>query len=213
MNAKHTIAAIPMALASLILPAAAFAAASDWAGPYIGAHLGTGEDNSVKMDISGGGASDSFDMTGPLGGVQGGINWAAGGMVVGVGITAAAADISGDGNCPNPAYQCGAKMEHLYTLQGRIGIPLNNFLLYASAGGASSKIEATVKGPQNFSESDNQTGWLAGLGGAMAFSNHWNGMIELQYYDFGSNDYTLGGTGVSIDNQFVTLNLGVNYKF
>ncbi|HEY0722159.1 MAG TPA: hypothetical protein VGE50_13000 [Gammaproteobacteria bacterium] len=47
----------------------------------------------------------------------------------------------------------------------------------------------------------------------MAITSHWNGSLELQYLDFGSNDYTLGGADVSIDNKFVTLTLGVNYKF
>ncbi|HEY0634702.1 MAG TPA: outer membrane beta-barrel protein [Gammaproteobacteria bacterium] len=214
MNTKNTIAAIPLALiTSLALPATASAASSDWAGPYIGAHLGSGQENSVNFDVAGGGTSESFDMTGILGGVQGGINWAAGGMVVGFEVSASAADVSGDGNCPNPAYQCGAKLDQLYTIQGKVGIPLNNVLLYASAGGASSHIEATVTGPERFSNSDNQTGWVAGLGGAMALANNWNGVIELQYLDFGSNDYSLGGTAVSMESNFVTLKVGVNYMF
>ncbi|HEY0722160.1 MAG TPA: outer membrane beta-barrel protein [Gammaproteobacteria bacterium] len=151
MNSKHTIAALPLALATLALPVASFAAANDWAGPYIGAHLGSGQQNSTTVDFSGGGSSDSFDMTGLLGGVQAGYNWTAGGVVVGVEGTASAADISGDGNCPNTAYQCGAKMDELYTIQGRVGLPLDSVLLYASLGGASSHIKATREGPQNFS--------------------------------------------------------------
>jgi len=104
-------------------------------------------------------------------------------------------------------------MDQLYEIKGHLGIPINNALLYVSLGGASGQIEATVKGPTNFSDKSYQTGWLAGLGGAMAFSNHWNGFVEAQYIDFGSNDYSLGGISTSVDNKFVTVNIGANYRF
>jgi len=211
MNLKRIIAAAPLALITgLCMPLAAFAESGDWAGPYIGAHVGYGQDKSVTLDFAGGGSSDSFDMTGALGGIQGGYNWAVGKIVLGVEAAASAADISGDAACPNPAQSCKATMDQLYTIQGRVGLPLNNFLLYASAGNASAQIEAKKAA---FSDSAYQTGWLAGLGGAMAFTNHVNGFVELQYIDFGSNDYTLGGGTVSADNKFLTLNLGANWKF
>ncbi|HEY0722161.1 MAG TPA: outer membrane beta-barrel protein [Gammaproteobacteria bacterium] len=213
MNIKHTIAAVPLAVAGLALPLASFAAASDWMGPYIGAHASYLQDNNVKMD-SGGSSSNSFDMTGALGGVQGGYNWASGGMVLGIQASASVGDVNGDTECaPGAGVQCGAKMDQLYTITGKVGVPLNNFLLYASLGGASAQIEAKLSsGGVEITDSNYTTGWLAGLGGAMAFNNHWNGFVEVNYLDFGSNDY-ISGSGISIENKFYALNLGVNYKF
>jgi len=208
---KRTFTKASLALiAALVLPMAAFASPADWAGPYIGLHAGYAQDNSVSLDFAGGGSSNSFDMTGALGGIQGGYNWAAGPTVLGIEGVASAADVNGDAACPNPAQTCKATMDQMYSIQGHVGFPINNFLLYASLGGASAQIEAKRA---SFSDSAYQTGWLAGIGGAMAFSNHWTGLVELQYVDFGSNDYTLGGNNVSVDNKFATIKAGANWKF
>jgi len=204
MNTKRIIYA-PLALvAALGMPLTALAASSDWAGPYVGINGGYAQDKNVTI-----GTSNSFDVTGGFGGVQAGYNWAAGSVVVGLQADANAADIKGDGTC-GVGVSCSTKMDQLYKIQGRVGLPLNNFLLYLSAGGASGQIEAK-RGA--FSDSTYQTGWLAGLGGAMAFNSHWNGNIEIQYIDFGNNKYTLNGNSVGVDSKFTTVGIGINYKF
>lgn len=213
MNTKRIIAAVPLVLI-MSLPFTAHAASNDWAGPYVGLNAGYAQDKNVTLDFPDGTSSNSFDMTGGYGGVQAGYNWAVGNMVLGLQADAAAADISGDGGCPGALSSCKAKMDQLYKIQGRVGFPINNFLLYASLGGASGQIEAkTVRPTGSFSDSNYQTGWLAGIGGAMAFNSHWNGLVEVQYIDFGSNDYSLGGNNVSVDNKFITVNIGANYRF
>lgn len=211
MRFQRIFTTVPLALiAALAIPMTVSAAPADWAGPYIGLHAGYAQDKSVSLDFAGGGSSSSFDMTGAFGGIQGGYNWAVGPTVLGVEGVASAADVNGDAACPNPAQTCKATMDQIYSIQGRVGFPINKFLLYASLGGASAKIEAKAA---SFSDSAYQTGWLAGIGGAMAFDNHWTGLVEIQYLDFGSNDYTLGGNSVSVDNKFTTIKIGANWKF
>jgi outer membrane immunogenic protein len=208
--------ALPLALtASSLIPVVAHADAADWAGTYIGLHAGYAMNNDIELEPAGGTASDSFDMTGYVAGGQIGYNWAPGGMVLGVEADAAAADVNGDAPCANPAASCGAKMDQLFSIQGHAGIPLNKFLLYGSAGVAYAQLKATVKSPGGGDNSDSnfQTGWLVGLGGSMLFNNHWNGLIEVQYADFGSNDYTLAGSTVSVDSKFVILKAGANWTF
>ncbi len=212
MNTKRIIAAVPLAFITCLgLPLSAQAASGDWAGPYVGLHGGYAQDKSVTLDFAGKGSSESFDMTGGLGGVQAGFNWAVGNTVLGVEAVASGGDVSGDGPCPSAiGGSCKAKLDQLFTIKGRVGVPLNNFLLYADIGAASGQIKAET-GSSN--ESSYQTGWLVGLGGALEFTNHWNGLVEIQHVSFGSNNYTLGGETTSVDNKFLTLNIGVNYKF
>lgn len=215
MNIKRIIYAVPFALATALgMPFSAVAAPSDWAGLYAGLNGGYAQDKNVTLDVMGI-SSNSFDMTGWVAGGQVGYNWATGKVVVGIQADASAADVSGSTLCAAGFIDtCKAKMDQLFKIQGRVGFPINNFLIYGALGAASAQIEATdsfVTG--SLSETSYQTGWLAGIGGAMAFANHWNGFVEAQYLNFGTNDYNLGGTPVSVENKFVTLNVGVNYKF
>lgn len=215
MNIKRISTALSLTfIVGTAVPVTSSAAANDWAGLYVGAHAGYGMDKDVSLDFPSGNSSGNFDMTGYVAGIQGGYNWAVSGLVMGVEADASAADVNGDTSCPSPGGTCKATMDQLYTLQGRIGIPMNKFLVYGSLGAASGQIEAKTERPAGtFSDSSHQTGWLVGLGGAMAFNEHWNGLVELQYLDFGSNNYTLGSSNVSVDSKFLTLKVGANWKF
>lgn len=190
----------------------AAAGPADWAGPYIGGHAGYGLASGVEFDLGGGNTSSSFDMTGYMIGLQGGYNWAVGGVVVGVEADASYADIKGDASCPNPSFTCGAKMDQLITIRGRVGVPINMFLLYGALGFASGQVEAEVE-PATGNDSTRATGFVVGLGGELAFNKNLSGRVELQYVDLGSNDYVITGGPFSMETKATALRVGANWRF
>lgn len=191
------------------------AGANDWAGAYIGGHLGYGTNNGVELDY-GNNPSDSFDMKGYLIGLQGGYNWAIGPVVVGVEGSASYADVNGEAPCPNPTWICAATMDQLITVSGKVGMPINNFLLYGSLGLASGQVEAMTIDPAGveYSDTARQTGWVLGLGGEMTFSKKLRGRAELMYIDLGEDDYLVdSGDFVSVETKVVGLRIGADWNF
>jgi outer membrane immunogenic protein len=64
-----------------------------------------------------------------------------------------------------------------------------------------------------------RTGWTAGTGLEWAFAPHWSTNLEYDYYDFGSNDFTLTDavnrvtfTG-NLKDRIHTVTVGLNYHF
>jgi len=217
MNTRKIAVAVALACGVGLSGGAVAAGPGDWAGSYIGGHLGYGMDSGVVVDF-GNNPSGGFDMNGYTIGLQGGHNWAVGGMVVGVEADASYADIKGDALCPNTAWTCGAKLDQLITVRGRVGMPINNFLLYGTLGVASGQVEA-VDGPTGgaeYPDSKRNTGWVAGIGGEMAFNKNLSGRVELLYVDLGSNTYMIDpppGFPVSVETKLTTLRVGANWKF
>jgi len=215
MNITSRVATLGAIVASLVGSNVALAGSpDDWAGPYLGLQAGYGSDDSVTLTNDAGVTSDNFDMRGSIGGGQIGYNWAVGAMVIGLEATASAANIDGSSTCfVSPLDTCGANLGELYTVRGRIGVPFNNFLLYGSLGEASGKIKVrhTIYGVET-TDSGYHNGYFAGFGGALALNLHWNVIGEFQYVRFGSNRYNLT-TPVTMKSEFVTLSLGMNYKF
>jgi len=217
MNTKKIISVIALASGvALSSGGAAAAGAGDWAGWYVGGNVGYGINNGVELEYGPGNSSSSFDMKGYMIGVQGGHNWAVGGMVVGVEADATYADIKGDAPCPNPTWSCESKLDQLYTIRARVGVPINNFLLYGTLGAASANVEVQTVSPGGieYPDSARQTGWVAGIGGDMAVNNNLSARIELLYADFGKDNYTVDfGDIVSVETKVTAVRAGVNWKF
>jgi outer membrane immunogenic protein len=217
MNTKKTVVAAVLACGvGMAVPGIAAAAGTgDWTGFYIGGHAGYGVDNGVTLAYTNGNSSGSFDMKGYTVGLQGGHNWAVGGVVVGVEADASYADINGDALCPNPSWICSAKMDQLITVRARVGMPVNNFLLYGTIGVASGEVRAmTSNAGVEYPGSRRDTGWGGGLGGEMAFTKNLSGRVEVLYVNLGSNDYVVdGGNIVSVETKVTTLRVGANWRF
>jgi outer membrane immunogenic protein len=202
-------------LISVVLPATASAVEPGyWGGKYIGIHGGYGFNNNVTVD-SQGARSGLFDLSGTVGGGQLGYIWTANNEVLGVEVNASGANVDGTIACPLVASNtCGVKIDRLYKLQINLGMSLDQVMVYGTMGAASARIEAREETPlTTYADSANQTGWLLGVGGALAFSDKWSGGLEVQFINFGSNDYTVNGATVAVENQLFTANLGLNYRF
>jgi len=219
MKTNRIVTAVALACTTGLLTAGANAAGpGDWAGGYVGGNVGYGQDSGVVVDFIPNNPSDSFDMKGYRVGIYGGYNWAAGPVVAGIEADATYADINGDARCPNPAWTCGATLDQLFTLRGRVGVPVGVVLLYGTLGIASGQVEAFdgPTGGTEYKDRKRNSGWVAGLGGEMAFTRQLSGRFELLYTDLGDNKYTVDpppGDIVSVETKVTALRAGIGYKF
>jgi len=201
-----------------------------WTGFYIGGNLGAAWTQ--------GNASDSFGNSvgaGQLavfaGGGQVGANYQFNWLVVGV-----EADFDWLANnrnstsaisTPIGALQLSANDRWITTLAGRVGIANANWLFYAKGGGGwvgvtnPTLTNVTTGGSISVSNSNSNSGWLAGAGIEWAFAPNWTAKIEYDFLGLNNSSLTvpvgtpfIGGDVVTITNRNVqTLTVGINYLF
>lgn len=118
------------------------------------------------------------------------------------------------------------------TWRGRIGIPFNKWLFYATGGGigASNDVRVFVSpflpngaqaGVQGDNSSDNfRVGWTVGGGVAYAFNCHWSVKAEYLYYDLGTDSFRTFDSGEQmaffrwhVDTDGHIARVGLDYKF
>ena len=222
-----------------------------WQGFYIGGHGGYGwGDNPFSLSISSPaatpptGALSGTTMRGWLAGAQIGYNWQYGRFVTGLEFDLSAADIKGSSptasipsTVPGTAESSslGHHVKYLGTLRGRLGwLPLDNVLLYGTAGLAWERLERNSTDTSVDAASTNvfhsvdpsdHFGWVAGVGGeVMLGSSNWIGRLEYLHYDFGrvldTGVFSLtqpGLTASSVETAgrqtINVLRAGVSYKF
>jgi outer membrane immunogenic protein len=224
-----------------------------WSGCYVGASAGTSYGTSTHYTTAGStlnnpasplnvlpaGANitDSFNLSGFIGGFQAGCNWQWGAWVFG---------IEGDGSATNKEGQAfetalvpvgGAGRANwisqtqerwLVTARGRLGLTGwwgDRTLLYVTGGGAWAKIDASEWLTSNplatgHQESNTRSGWTVGAGIEYVLGYGWSVKSEYLYVDF--DRYTTFTTGpINVNNvspREVKLNdhifrAGMNYKF
>ncbi|MGF1619388.1 MAG: outer membrane protein [Rhodomicrobiaceae bacterium] len=143
-----------------------------WAGFYFGGHLGGGfEDDfcyypgpnvtNVRKICEDG---DTFF----LGGVHAGYNW----QKHGPWIFGVEADIS-----------FGDDIDYLASVRARLGVAYDALLFYATGGVAFIGFE------DGFGFSDDDTGWVAGLGAEYKVAQNMSVGLEGLYYDFDDDDF------------------------
>jgi outer membrane immunogenic protein len=201
-----------------------------WTGFYIGGNLGVAWTQGDVTDSFGNSFSNSQNAVFTGGGQVGAnfqINW----LVVGV-----EADfdwLANNNNSSNAvvignnAFQVSANDRWITTLAARVGVAANNWLFYAKGGGGWVGVNeftltnVTAGAAISSSNSNSNTGWLAGAGIEWAFAPNWTAKVE---YDFlGLNNSTLtvpvgtpvvGGDIITTTNRDVqTLTVGLNYLF
>jgi len=201
-----------------------------WTGFYIGGNLGAAWTQ--------GNASDSFGNSvgaGQLavfaGGGQVGANYQFNWLVVGI-----EADFDWLANnrnstsaisTPIGALQLSANDRWITTLAGRVGIANANWLFYAKGGGGwvgvtnPTLTNVTTGGSISVSNSNSNSGWLAGAGIEWAFAPNWTAKIEYDFLGLNNSSLTapvgtpfIGGDVVTITNRNVqTLTVGINHLF
>ncbi len=180
---------IPRGPAPYYSPASVY----NWSGVYAGLNVGY-EWGKV--------ANSSINPRGIAGGGQFGYNWQSGQFVFG-GETdiqySGADDTFAPYKFSNPWFG---------TLRGRVGVALNNILLYATGGLAYGDLKGELVG---LSESKTLTGWTGGLGMEVGFTPNWSAKVEYLYMDLGNRTYSI--TGVDNGLQASMLRFGINYHF
>ena len=219
------------------------AAASGWAGFYLGAHggYGWGENNfsSNENDVP----PVQIGGVGSKGGVYGGqagYNWQFGRAVTGLELDLSAAAIKGTAAQVNYTQPLGPstvtatlseKVAALGSIRARLGwLPMDNVLLYGTAGlgwerldRTSSRSTAAAAGVNTFvtDSSADHFGWVAGVGAeTMLPGGNWIGRLEYLHYGFGT--VVASGVVTTVDGTLVStagnhgvdvLRAGLSYKF
>lgn len=158
-----------------------------WSGLYIGLNAGYASPN-VEETVSGAATgSGSTSIPGGLGGAQIGANYQTGYLVLGF-------ETDLDGSMANKSTNIDGvvtgdnKIPWLGTLRGRVGLALDRWLLYATAGGAATELRSNVAVAGVGSASVDRThgGWTAGGGLEFAITDSLSAKLEYLYFDTGS---------------------------
>jgi len=198
-----------------------------WNGCYVGVHTG-GALSEDKI------RSGSFSSVGAIAGGQFGCDaQVLPGWVVGAAGKGSWSGLSS--NTPGRGIQFSTgdtfptqfsvDNDFLAQATGRVGhVFAGSWLFYVDGGGVWASEKSNVVfalPPSGASVNPNLTatraGWTAGAGVEWAFAPHWSTNLEYGYYDFGSNDVLLTGSGVgftdNLRDTIQTVTVGVNYRF
>ena len=191
-----------------LAPPIAASAFYNWTGFYVGANAGYGF-GRASTDFSAGALSDTTSPSGLIGGGQFGYNWQIGRWLLG-----AEADFQWSGELADGTVSGGRvtithtdKLTWFATGRARLGLAYHRWLVYGTGGIAYGAVDsdATVTsatGTSTISSSDNNVGWVVGIGLESALRNNWTWRLEYLYLDLGTATFT---------DQI--LRAGVNYRF
>jgi outer membrane immunogenic protein len=211
-------------------------AAFSWTGFYIGGNLGAGFNHGGIADsfglynwgvnnqatfVGGGQVGANYQFNSFVVGIEGDFDWFAnnnnsGGGTAIPGLGGAGTTISGT-----------SSGRWLTTVTGRLGYAFDRVLVYGKGGGAwvGSNNLTLVGGGASvaISNSNSNTGWVAGAGVEYAFFNNWTAKVEYDYVGLSNNTFTVPGTfpvAAVAGDVFSTSNrniqmvtVGVNYLF
>jgi outer membrane immunogenic protein len=195
-----------------------------WSGCYVGAAAGTSTGHSDGFSTSAGSTSlgtgpggsnvaltttpltGSLNLSGFIGGFEGGCNWQAGAWVFGIEGDGSATNKSGQtfalgatplgsGIVQNPANNFELQERWLVTARGRLGLAGwwgDKTMIYVTGGAAWAKIDSSLwvssaTGPifTGIQQSDWRSGWTVGGGLEYAVGYGWSVKGEYLYVDFG----------------------------
>jgi|SRR5579862_2168093 len=212
----------------------------DWSGIYFGGHIGGGllldeVTTTTTTFYQSAGTQTKLSPFSVIGGAQAGVNIEFNPVVVGVEGTWTSSAISGSQVTPSlltaalGTSQESTSAPHWYaTATGRVGIAINDLLLYAKGGGAWMSVDYTqevVAGSVLSAQilTVNRHGYTVGGGIEYALNENISARLEYDYLDFGTSTYnfnnlttTIGPVGafpVSIKSDTHMFLFGANYRF
>jgi outer membrane immunogenic protein len=174
-------------------PAPYIAPVFSWAGPYVGAHVGYGWANFND--------SDGTTGSGWLAGGYLGYNWQMDPYVFGLEVDGMWSGISGTGATNFD------RLTYLTTVRGRLGIAVDNWLIYGTGGFAMAGGRANDGATTS---SATHTGWVIGAGVEAALTESVIGRVEYNYVDLNSQTY---GNGIVASPNAHLVKVGVGMKF
>jgi outer membrane immunogenic protein len=214
-----------------------------WTGCFIGGHVGgvwaTKDWNTAPGDpgigVNGivvGTPFGSHDVSGGIGGLQGGCDYqfAGSNWVIGFqgdygwsNATGGAADQNNNRFFQTTGWQDESRVNALASITGRVGYSWNRFLGYVKGGYAWERDDYSIFRPTTnslaASASETRGGWTVGIGGEYAFNNWISGFAEYDYYDFGTrrnNLLTATNTVFNvadISERKSVFKLGLNFRW
>jgi len=174
-------------------------ATHNWAGLYVGGHIGAGF-SYRNWTLGDGAISEAGDAV-MIGG-QIGFNHQVGKWVIGVESDAAWGNLKGESVCPDGINTCWTRQTWLGTVTGRIGYAFDPALFYLKGGAAFTRADyfKTARIPSTLDERGGgaRNGWTAGVGMDYALWNNWSLRLEYDYLDFGSRTFALSNSATAI---------------
>lgn len=193
-----------------------------WAGTYIGLAGGGAWGNAaVRNNPTGVDQTPRFDLGGGIIGVTSGFNVQGGQTLLGLEADISAVNKKGSAFefPPNAAFSNEVREQWLSTFRGRIGYARDNWLLYATAGGALANVANSIIAPiGTISDQQWHWGWTAGGGVEVKLNQDWSAKVEYLYVGLQDKSYFNptpspafpGNQRLRLDDHIVRV--GVNYK-
>jgi outer membrane immunogenic protein len=192
---------------------------TNWTGSYFGVSGGGAWGSAVvRHDVTGVDQVPGLDATGGMRGASTGFNFQNGSLVLGY-----EGDTSITGRHPaafefpaGPGFKDDIKERWLSTFRGRVGYAQDNWLIYATAGGALANLGHAVIGAE-IAERHWHWGVAAGAGVEVRFTSDWSAKVEYLYVGLQDKSYFSPAPSGAFTNQRVNLDdhilrVGVNYK-
>lgn len=197
--------------------------AHDWSGAYVGVAAGASFYNPEWTDQ----ADDwffgtrSFDSTSATVGGYAGYNYDAGPVIVGVEGDFTFAFNSDQRGGPRYDETYDNDLDWLASVRGRIGLPYDQFLFFATGGiafaGVKNESVSSDYPGEDFADTDSTlTGFAVGGGVEYAMTSNISLRLEGLYYDFGSETYAQEiqpDQLMTIDNKVFVVRAGIGYEF
>jgi len=220
------VAAVALLLASgTIASAADYTApeAVDWSGPYIGVHAGYGEayTNGIIDRGSFNLEQSDLDLSGVLVGAQVGYNFQMDSIVSGVEADLSSLDFKDEiWDTPSSgSSNTAADIDLLATVRGRLGVAMDDTLLYVTGGFALADAESSLlNSGESLDVSYNDVGGVVGGGVEYAATQSIRFRAEGLYYFFNDkesvSDAHSGEAGDTYElKDAFSVRLGVNFYF
>jgi outer membrane immunogenic protein len=193
-----------------------------WAGAYVGvAGGGAWGGATLRNNATGADQTPRFDMSGGIVGITSGFNIQSGNGLLGFegDISAVSKKGSAFEFPPNLAFSNEVREQWLSTFRGRVGYARDNWLLYATAGGALANVTNNIVAPAGtISDQQWHWGWTAGGGLEVKLNQDWSAKVEYLYVGLQDKSYFNpapspgfpGNQRLHLDDHIVRV--GVNYK-
>jgi outer membrane immunogenic protein len=198
------------------------AAIQSWAGSYIGiAGGGAWGGAALRNNATGADQSPTFNLSGGIIGMTSGFNVQGGNGMLGFEGDISALDKKGSALefPPNAAFSNEVREKWLATFRGRIGYARDNWLIYATVGGALATVANKIVAPVGaISDQQWHWGWTAGGGVEVKINQDWSAKVEYLYVGLQDKSYfNPAPSPLFPSNQRLHLDdhivrVGVNYK-
>ena len=196
---------------------------TNWTGSYIGLSGGGVWGNAnVYNGTTGVEETPWFNLRGGLVGVTAGTQLQSGNWVFGFEGDISITDKKGSAFqlAPGIGFNNDVKERWLSTYRGRIGVAQDNWLVYATAGGALASLQQSITAPVGVQISETQWhwGWAVGAGVEVKLNQDWSAKVEYLYVGLQDKAYFNPSPSPGFQNdQRVraddhAVRVGVNYK-